>query len=526
MQGLQVAASSANCGGKNLHGVAGIGKDMARNCGSEVFPDEKQIIRKRRSSIAQHPRSGSQKIKKTFSRTPSRTSSSDRLESLVETMNRTTVAGSYNIDVMPDDTRVIQAGQLYKLTSGHVQKWELRETFLTKDKLSYCLDANATNAWNENGLRVAESIRLFNVDKIVSDADRIVQQGIVSKLSTCWQASSMSYNMHTYGEVLKHRQDLLDKSVRSARAIISHMGVVMTRGQLSTEYRTLFFVLSEDILECYEDENAYLSEKEGGLMTTLPTQVVKVTLTTPSGAADSDHGYHFTIANTADGKVIECACEDEESRDLWVQKIEACYHNSVVHGARVNIAVYCKPEKEDTGLMRVHYFHAKNEQECLTWTKALREAVVNSQKNVTNSLSLWSRIRMNLKETYRSTGFQFAVVGFIIANFFVNVIEFEIVASDPAVIAHFDHLDIFFTGLFSLELLLNLFAHLEMLPFPFLSDGWNILDTIIVTVSLMAAVGNTLSQDGGVRAIRVLRSFRVIRVFPRLIALRSIVKVD
>jgi hypothetical protein len=67
-------------------------------------------------------------------------------------------------------------------------------------------------------------------------------------------------------------------------------------------------------------------------------------------------------------------------------------------------------------------------------------------------------------------------------------------------------------------------AHLDALPFPFLSDSWNILDMVIVFISLLS-VSNIAGQDGGVKAIRVMRAFRVIRLFRRLVALRSIIRV-
>jgi hypothetical protein len=51
------------------------------------------------------------------------------------------------------------------------------------------------------------------------------------------------------------------------------------------------------------------------------------------------------------------------------------------------------------------------------------------------------------------------------------------------------------------------------------------LDMVIVFISLLS-VSNIAGQNGGVKAIRVMRAFRVIRLFRRLVALRSIIRVD
>ena len=42
-------------------------------------------------------------------------------------------------------------------------------------------------------------------------------------------------------------------------------------------------------------------------------------------------------------------------------------------------------------------------------------------------------------------------------------------------------------------------AHLDLLPFPFLSDSWNILDMLIFFISLLS-VSNIAGQNGGVKA--------------------------
>jgi hypothetical protein len=408
------------------------------------------------------------------------------------------------VEVMPDENRAILTGKLYKLTSGHVQKWEQREMLLNEDRLSYSIDNKASKAWNTLELRVAESIQLLDIEEVVSLSEN----------------ANINTSVHGDGpprsKLSESRKGRLDPSV-------GHMGVVKKRGHFNAAYKTRFLVLSDAMLEYYEDEKAYHVQNEGR-KGSMPTRNAKVTSATLSGAIKSNDGYHFTIEDTSNGKLIECACEDAKSRDIWVQKIQASYHHATIKAEKVTIEVCIKP-KEGYVIGRVHCFHAANEQECLTWTKAIQEAIANARKrHLSTSMSARRRIQIKLRSIYNTNLVQFTVVAVIIANFVANIVEFELMSADPAVIKKFTDLDLAFTILFTFELIANMIAHMDMLPYPFLSDSWNIMDMIVVLVSLVSV--SNIVEGGGVKAIRVMRAFRVVRVFRRLNSLRSIIKVD
>jgi hypothetical protein len=88
--------------------------------------------------------------------------------------------------------------------------------------------------------------------------------------------------------------------------------------------QTPFFVLTDEMFEYYEDENSYLAEKERGLRGSIPARNIKVSNGTPRGHDKTRDGYHFTIENTSNGRVVECACQDAQGRDMWLEKIQAC----------------------------------------------------------------------------------------------------------------------------------------------------------------------------------------------------------
>jgi voltage-gated sodium channel len=83
----------------------------------------------------------------------------------------------------------------------------------------------------------------------------------------------------------------------------------------------------------------------------------------------------------------------------------------------------------------------------------------------------------------------------------------------------FQRIDDFFTWIFFFEILLNLAANWFS---NFFHDGWSCFDLLVVTVSMIAYF---LPGDssGPMKSIRLLRAFRVMRLFGRLQSLRQII---
>jgi hypothetical protein len=79
-----------------------------------------------------------------------------------------------------------------------------------------------------------------------------------------------------------------------------------------------------------------------------------------------------------------------------------------------------------------------------------------------------------------------------------------------------DQLDIFFTSIFTSELLLNAYAHWFT---DFIANQYNLVDTVVIALSLVS-LG---PLDIPVSILRVIRAFRVIRIFGRLSALKNII---
>ena len=77
-----------------------------------------------------------------------------------------------------------------------------------------------------------------------------------------------------------------------------------------------------------------------------------------------------------------------------------------------------------------------------------------------------------------------------------------------------DSLNLFFTIVFTVELVLNLYAQWFQ---PFFSDGWNLLDLVVVAFSLIGLAPVSLP----VSLIISLRAVRVVRLFGKISSLRK-----
>ena len=71
--------------------------------------------------------------------------------------------------------------------------------------------------------------------------------------------------------------------------------------------------------------------------------------------------------------------------------------------------------------------------------------------------------------------------------------------------------------MFTIELAINMYAHLL---WDFLENGWSLFDFLIVSICLLGLVYPALAN---ISVFRLMRAFRVIRIFGRLKSVRSII---
>ncbi len=87
----------------------------------------------------------------------------------------------------------------------------------------------------------------------------------------------------------------------------------------------------------------------------------------------------------------------------------------------------------------------------------------------------------------------------------------------PTKIAYLlDYLNLLFTVLFTVELAINALAHWFR---PFITDVWSQLDAFVVAMSIVPLL--VPNQNTGI--VRILRAFRILRLFRRVPSLRKII---
>lgn len=125
---------------------------------------------------------------------------------------------------------------------------------------------------------------------------------------------------------------------------------------------------------------------------------------------------------------------------------------------------------------------------------------------------------------FHSLNFQLLVAALICANFASNAFEAEMNGrlvdehgNPSATQISLNNADLFFTVVFTIELAINMYAHLL---WEFLGDGWSLFDFLIVTISVTAVFSSSLAN---ISVFRLMRAFRVIRIFGRLESVRSII---
>ena len=99
-------------------------------------------------------------------------------------------------------------------------------------------------------------------------------------------------------------------------------------------------------------------------------------------------------------------------------------------------------------------------------------------------------------------------------NFCTNIADVQI-SRDSPYHASISNFDVIFTSIFTFELAMNVYAHWLR---PFLTNWWNALDVVIIILSLVALGPINIP----ISILRLVRAFRVIRLFGRMRALKRI----
>ena len=116
---------------------------------------------------------------------------------------------------------------------------------------------------------------------------------------------------------------------------------------------------------------------------------------------------------------------------------------------------------------------------------------------------------------YESDAFQMVVAFFIVAGFMVDILESQLMPAEGSdEVQTFLCIDFFITGVFVIELFINIFAHSNDGFKPFYSDQSNWFDAAIVLVSVVNVVFVIFGWElPNAKLLRLMRIGRVVRLF-------------
>ena len=158
---------------------------------------------------------------------------------------------------------------------------------------------------------------------------------------------------------------------------------------------------------------------------------------------------------------------------------------------------------------KVFTLRAKTSTEARVFVEALEKACAESQAQVRILQSRREKVNEILRKVHKSRRLQYSVFTLILLNFLVNCLNFELLPEpDSAAQAVFDNVDLFFTIIFTAELFLNMYVS-GLRKFVFVP--FNIIDLIIIILSWVALLGQSMSNVSVLRLFRVGRIVRLAR---------------
>jgi len=146
----------------------------------------------------------------------------------------------------------------------------------------------------------------------------------------------------------------------------------------------------------------------------------------------------------------------------------------------------------------------------------LEQIQADAEENYT--CCFW-RYKVQIFRFYHHLYVQVLVGGLIISNFFVECVQRQIDPQQDHYKPVWQGIEDFFAVAFLIELLVNLYGAWCR---PFFSQPWNYFDMFVVGVGILMLARTPL--PGPLSLVRMLRAFRVFRLFGRIPSLRKIIR--
>jgi len=245
------------------------------------------------------------------------------------------------------------------------------------------------------------------------------------------------------------------------------------------------------------------------------------------GEESHDNGAHDGVGgseidrNCGEGAVVESGSGPEAA---LAAAVEAAIAPAAGGSAKLeNLKVIkIKTELDGYNSGRIYYFRTRSDAstdvDIEEIVEELGRLAVESRINAENK-SRFERNQLLVRRMCCSSMYQYMTALLITMNFVANATEAQMSESlsDETVDENiFKNLDVFFTSIFAADLLVNAYS---FWMWDFLTSGWHLFDTFVVLMSLIALGPIRIP----VSIIRLMRAFRVVRLFGRIKSLKNII---
>jgi hypothetical protein len=144
---------------------------------------------------------------------------------------------------------------------------------------------------------------------------------------------------------------------------------------------------------------------------------------------------------------------------------------------------------------RTYNLNAQSEEMCSSWIQAIRLASDKAILLQKAGPGLFQRSRYRLGQFYRSITAQSIVAGLISCGFLINILQTELLSDvepgsneEEQLQRVFSGLEFFFTVAFTIELLLNMFAHFFLPFFKVRTAPLNVMSNLICIVAISSSL--------------------------------------
>ena len=164
---------------------------------------------------------------------------------------------------------------------------------------------------------------------------------------------------------------------------------------------------------------------------------------------------------------------------------------------------------------RVFHFKAATAEECDEWVDKLREARAEAfrQYRISLELSAQTKFRLAVMHAYEHRFTQWFIAVILLLNFLVNILESESARDENVEMKQrFDHIDLAFSIFYAVELAIHMYGRWF---WDFWSDGWCIMDFVIVVLSVIDTIILEVVGNNGRKSRKSLCSSVLLREFTK-----------